>query len=227
MTTTQELSPTDRSTIRRGKKRAVTDRAALRRVLDAGLVCHLAFVTPDGAPVVIPTAYGYTADTLYVHGSTGAASLRASTGVEVCVNVTVVDGVVYSRAALHHSMNYRSATVHGVATPVTDPDEKVAALRLVTEHIAPGSWAVTRPPTPQEVAKTAVLTLDLTEAAVKIRTGPPDEDESDVASPDYGSVWAGVLPLHHVWGTAEPCQDLPPGTATPSYVTERMVRADR
>jgi nitroimidazol reductase NimA-like FMN-containing flavoprotein (pyridoxamine 5'-phosphate oxidase superfamily) len=215
------LSPTPRSTIRRGKNRAVTDRAALTAVLDAGLVCHLAFVTPAGAPVVVPTGYGHEDDTLYVHGSTGAASLRDGADAEVCVNVTLLDGVIYSRAVFHHSVNYRSATIHGVATPVTDPDAKLHALRVITEHIAPGSWDHARGPTPQEFAKTAVLALDLTEAAVKIRTGGPGEEPGDLTPDRIGASWAGVLPLVRTWGTPEPCQHLPADVAVPDYVSSR------
>lgn len=219
--TTPQLSPTPRSTIRRGRKRAVTDRAALAEVLDAGLMCHLAFVTPDGAPVVVPTGYGHEDGTLYVHGSTGAASLRAGAGAEVCVNVTLLDGVIYSRAVFHHSMNYRSATVHGVARQVTDPDAKLHALRVITEHLAPGSWDHARGPSPQEFAKTAVLALDLTEAAVKIRTGPPGEEPADLAPDVVGRAWAGVLPLARSWGAPEPDDHVPPGTAVPDYVSAR------
>jgi nitroimidazol reductase NimA-like FMN-containing flavoprotein (pyridoxamine 5'-phosphate oxidase superfamily) len=215
------LSPTPRSTIHRGKNRAMTDRAALTAVLDAGLMCHLAFVTPDGAPVVLPTGYGHEGNTFYVHGSTGAASLRTGAGAEVCVNVTLLDGVIYSRAVFHHSVNYRSATIHGVATPVTDPDAKLHALRVITDHIAPGSWDHARGPNAQEFAKTAVLALDLTEAAVKIRTGGPGEDEEDLTPDRIGASWAGVLPLVRNWGTPEPCEHLPADVAAPDYVTRR------
>ncbi len=216
-----QLSPTPRSTIQRGKKRAVTDRAALSAVLDAGLMCHLAFVTPSGAPVVIPTGYGYDGNTLYVHGSTGAASLRAGAGAEVCVNVTLLDGVIYSRAVFHHSMNYRSATVHGTAVQVTDRDEKLHALRVITEHIAPGAWDRARGPSPQELAKTAVLALDLTEAAVKIRTGPPGEEPEDLESEEFGRIWAGAVPLVRAWGTPDPCPHLPSDVDVPDYVSRR------
>ncbi len=215
------LSPTPRSTIQRGKNRAVTDRAALAAVLDAGLICHLAFVTPDGAPVVIPTGYGHEGNTLYVHGSTGAASLRAGVGAEVCVNVTLLDGVIYSRAVFHHSVNYRSATVHGRATQVTDPDAKLHALRVITDHIAPGSWDHARGPSPQEFAKTAVLAVDLTEAAVKIRTGGPGEEPADLTPDRVGASWAGVLPLVRNWGAPEPCEHLPADVAVPDYVSSR------
>jgi len=216
-----DLSPTPRSTIQRGKNRAVTDRSALSEVLDAGLMCHLAFVTAGGAPVVIPTGYGYEDDTLYVHGSTGAASLRAGAGAEVCVNVTLLDGVIYSRAVFHHSMNYRSATVHGQAVQVTDPDAKMHALRVITEHIAPGAWDRARGPSPQEFAKTAVLALDLTEAAVKIRTGPPGEEPEDLASEEFGRTWAGAVPLIRTWGTPDPCPHLPSDVDVPDYISRR------
>ena len=218
------LSPTPRSTIQRGKNRAVTDRAALTAVLDAGLICHLAFVTPAGAPVIIPTGYGHEDGTLYVHGSTGAASLRAGAGAEVCVNVTLLDGVIYSRAVFHHSVNYRSATIHGVATPVTDRDAKMHALQVITEHIAPGSWGVARGPSAQEFAKTAVLALDLTEAAVKIRAGGPGDEPEDLTPDRIGANWAGVLPLVRNWGTPEPCEHLPADVALPDYVSLRARR---
>lgn len=212
-----ELSPTPRSTVRRGRRRAVTDRAALHAVLDAGLICQLGFVA-DGAPVVIPTGYGRSGDTLYVHGSTGAASLRAAAGgAEVCVNVTLLDGIVYSRAVFHFSVNYRSAVVHGRAVPVADRAAKLAALRVITEHIAPGSWEYAREPNQRELAATAVLAIDLTEAAVKIRTGPPGDEPEDLTRP----TWAGVLPLHRTWGTPVPCRELPPGIAVPEHVTAR------
>ncbi|MGH3762577.1 pyridoxamine 5'-phosphate oxidase family protein [Actinophytocola sp.] len=219
--THQALSPTPRSTIRRGKNRAVTDRSALYAVLDAGIVCHLAFVA-DGAPVVIPTGFGRAGDTLYVHGSTGAASLRAAAaGAEVCVNVTLLDGVVYSRAVFHHSVNYRSATVHGAARQLTDRDEKLAALAVITNHLAPGSWDYAREPSKQELAKTAVLALDLTEAAVKIRNGSPGEEPEDLVPERNGRTWAGVLPLRHAWGEPVPCPELPSGVDVPAHVTAR------
>ena len=225
--TQQALSPTPRSTIHRGKNRAVTDRSALYAVLDAGLICHLAFVAGSGdsaAPIVIPTGYGRSGDTLYVHGSTGAASLRAAAeGAEVCVNVTLLDGVVYSRAVFHHSVNYRSATVHGVARQLTGREERLAALAVITNHIAPGSWDYAREPSKQELAKTAVLALDLAEAAVKIRAGGPGEEPDDLLPENNGKAWAGVLPLHRAWGEPVPDPDLPPGVAVPAHITTRPV----
>jgi nitroimidazol reductase NimA-like FMN-containing flavoprotein (pyridoxamine 5'-phosphate oxidase superfamily) len=216
------LSSTPRSTVHRGKNRAVTDRDTLYAVLDAGLICHLAFVAGT-APVVIPTGYGRDRDTLYVHGSTGARSLRhAATGAEVCVTVTLLDGVVYGRSVFHNSVNYRSAVIHGRATEITDPAAKHHGLRVLTEHLAPGSWDYAREPTPKELAKTALLALDLGEAAVKIRTGPPVDDDSDVAA---DAVWAGVLPLRQEWDAPEPCPLLRAPQEVPAHVAGRWMGA--
>jgi nitroimidazol reductase NimA-like FMN-containing flavoprotein (pyridoxamine 5'-phosphate oxidase superfamily) len=215
---TTPLSPTDRSTVRRGAGRARTDRAELYAVLDAGLIGHLGVVL-DGAPVVLPTGYGRVEDTLYLHGSTGAASLRAAaTGAPVSFTVTHVDGVVYARSAFHHSMNYRCAVVHGVARLVTDLDERGRGLTALTEQLAPGSWAATRRPDRRELAATAVLALDLTEASLKVRTGPPGDDERDLDAP----VWGGVLPVRTVFGDPVPDPLLPPGTPLPARVAGRV-----
>lgn len=217
-TTRQPLSPTKRSTVQRGAKRAVADREALEAVLDAGLVCHLA-LTVHGSPLVVPTGYGRDGDTLYVHGSTGAATLRAgAAGVDVCVAVTLVDGIVYARSVFHHSMNYRSAVVHGKAVQITDDAAKLDALRVITEHLAPGSWDYTRLPNRKELAATAVLAIDLAEASVKVRgEGPVDEPE-DVT--DHVG-WAGVLPLRRVWGEPVPAEDLPGPVAVPPHIAGR------
>jgi len=220
MDTAAPLSPTPRSTVRRLPGRARTDRAELYAVLDAGLVGHLGIVL-DGAPVVLPTGYGRRGDTLYLHGSTGAATLRAAvTGAPVCFTVTHVDGVVYARSAFHHSMNYRSAVVHGPARPVTDPTERTLGLEALTEQLAPGSWAATRQPDRKELAATALLALDLAEASVKVRTGPPGEDERDLGAEQ---VWAGVLPVRTVLGEPEPCPLLPTGTPVPARVRGRRL----
>ncbi|HEX9337299.1 MAG TPA: pyridoxamine 5'-phosphate oxidase family protein [Pseudonocardiaceae bacterium] len=218
MTTRPPLSPTRRSTPQRSANRAVADRAALDAVLDAGLICHLA-VTVDGAPRVLPTGYGRDGDTLYLHGSTGAASMRAGArGMDVCVCVTLLDGIVYARSAFHHSANYRSAIVHGTAVPITDDDAKSHALRILTEHLAPGSWDYTRTPSRKELAATIVLALDLTEASVKIRTGGPIDEPEDVVA---HTGWAGVLPLRRIWDTPVAATDLPPGIDVPDRIANR------
>ncbi len=219
MTTEPSLSPTARSTVRRGAARARADRAELYAVLDAGLFGHLG-VLLDGSPVVLPTGYGRHEDTLYLHGSTGAASLRAADDAPVCFTVTHLDGVVYARSVFHHSMNYRCAVVHGVARPVTDPAERLLGLEALTEHLAPGSWAATRRPDRRELAATAVLALDLTEASVKVRSGPPGDDERDLRDP----VWAGVLPVRTMLGPPEPDSWVTAGVRVPDHVTGRQLR---
>ncbi|MEO3782874.1 pyridoxamine 5'-phosphate oxidase family protein [Actinocorallia sp. B10E7] len=212
------LSTTERTRLRRIRERARIDREDLYDVLDAGLVCHLGVVV-DGAPRVIPTGYGRIGDTLYLHGSTGARSLRADG--EVCVTVTHLDGIVLARSAMHHSMNYRSAMVYGTPRPVTDPDEHLAALRAITEQLAPGQWDTVRSPNRKEIAATAVLALPLTEASVKIRTGPPNDDEEDYALP----VWAGVQPVRTVFGAPEPDPRLDPPRPVPAHINGRSSRS--
>jgi nitroimidazol reductase NimA-like FMN-containing flavoprotein (pyridoxamine 5'-phosphate oxidase superfamily) len=216
---TGTLSSTLRSTVRRGKDRARTEHADLIAVLDAGLICHLGFVV-DGAPVVIPTGYGHDGTTLYLHGSTGARSLRtAADGAEVCVNVTLLDGIIYGRSVFHHSVNYRSAVIHGRAVALTDREDKLRGLRIITEHLAPGSWDYAREPNDKELAKTAVIAVDLGEAAVKIRSGPPNDDESDV---EADAVWAGVLTIRREFGVALPAPDMRAVRPVPSHVARRV-----
>ncbi|MDH2429061.1 pyridoxamine 5'-phosphate oxidase family protein [Sphaerisporangium sp. TRM90804] len=214
------LSTTPRTSLGRSKERGRTDRADLYAVLDAGLICHLGVVV-DGSPMVVPTGYGRVGDTLYLHGSTGTRSLRAAG--EVCVTVTHVDGIVLARSAFHHSVNYRSAMIYGTARVVDDPDERWEGLRALTEHLAPGQWDTVRLPDKKELAGTTVIALSLAEASVKVRQGPPNDDDEDYALP----VWAGVLPLRVSWGTPEPDPRLAPGIPMPSHIAERGAPAAR
>ncbi|GAA3441549.1 pyridoxamine 5'-phosphate oxidase family protein [Planomonospora venezuelensis] len=212
------LSTTPRTALGRGKKRARTDRDDLYAVLDAGLICHLGVVTGDGVPMVVPTGYGRIGDTLYLHGSTGATSLRAGgSGGEVCVTVTHLDGIVLARSVFNHSVNYRSAMIYGRPRWVDDPEEHLAGLRAITEQLAPGQWDAARPPTRKELAATAVLALSLEEASVKVRQGPPVDEEEDYALP----VWAGVLPLRTTWGAPEPDPAMPGGLEVPGHIASR------
>lgn len=216
-TTNRPLSPSERSTVRRHRERGRRERAELYAVLDEALICHLG-VVQGGAPVVLPTCFGRLENVLYLHGSSGASSLRGGAEAPVCVTVTLLDGLVYARSVFSHSANYRSAVVHGSARPVTDPEEKLAALRAVVDHTTPGSWQHARQPTAKELAATAVLAVDLTEASVKIRGGPPGDAEADV---EKGAAWAGVLPVRTEFGAPEPCPQLPAGTAIPPHVRNR------
>jgi nitroimidazol reductase NimA-like FMN-containing flavoprotein (pyridoxamine 5'-phosphate oxidase superfamily) len=188
---------TSRTTLGRHPERGNHERETIYRILDEGFVCHVGFVS-DGQPYVIPTGYGRVGDDLYIHGSAASRMLRnLEKGIEMCVTVTLLDGLVMARAAFSHSMNYRSVVVLGKVHLVEDPEEKTAALRAITEHIVPGRWAEVRWPTPQELKATSVLKLPLTEASAKIRTGGPKDKEEDLAFP----VWAGVLPLSLVPGS--------------------------
>lgn len=194
------IEMTDRTRVRRIPARAHYDRETIHAILDEALVCHVGFVV-DGAPVVIPTIHWREGDTLYVHGSAASRMLRAlKGGVEACVTVTLVDGLVLARSAFHHSMNYRSVVVFGTALEVTG-EEKVRSLERLVEHLHPGRSAEVRAPNEIEIKQTLVLALPLQEASAKIRTGGPVDDEEDYALP----VWAGVVPLKLTRG--EPVQD--------------------
>ncbi|WP_431899681.1 pyridoxamine 5'-phosphate oxidase family protein [Nonomuraea sp. bgisy101] len=210
------LSTTPRTTLGREKHRGSTDRNDLYEVLDSGLICHLGVVL-NGHPMVVPTGYGRIGDTLYLHGSTGARSLRAGQGRQVCVTVTHVDGIVLARSVFNHSVNYRSAIIYGEARLVTDEEERMAGLRALTEQLAPGQWDYARRPTRKELAATAVLALSLEEASVKVREGDPQDEDEDYALP----IWAGVLPLVTSWAAPVPDRVLQEGTAAPAHINDR------
>ncbi|MFD5698282.1 pyridoxamine 5'-phosphate oxidase family protein [Streptomyces lasiicapitis] len=211
------LPETDRTRHRRLREQGSLDRAQLDAVLEAGFVCHLGVVV-DGVPMVVPTVYGSDGRHLYFHGSVASRSLVASPGAAVCVTVTHVDGLVLARSVFEHGVNYRSAMVHGVPRLVTDPEEKLAGLRLLTEQATPGQWDYARRPNRKELAATALLALSLEEASVKIRTGAPDDGDGPDA--ELG-IWAGVLPLKPTWGAPEADPLLPDGIAPPPHITAR------
>jgi nitroimidazol reductase NimA-like FMN-containing flavoprotein (pyridoxamine 5'-phosphate oxidase superfamily) len=222
MTIEAPLSPTPRTTVRRLAERARTDRDDLYAVLDAGLICHLGVIY-DGAPRVLPTAYGRLADTLYLHGSTANQTMLAAGGQPVCVTVTHLDGLVCARSVFHHSMNYRSAVVYGTARTVTGEAERLEALRVIVEQLIPGRWDGSRQPTRKELAATAVLALPLAEASVKVRTGGPSDDPEDH---ELG-FWAGVVPARVEFGTPEPDAGLPAGFPVPEHILGRAGRVIR
>jgi uncharacterized protein len=212
----ETFTPTERSTIKRLPQRGRYEREVVNEILDEGFVCHVGFVL-DGQPFVIPTGYGRVGDVLYVHGARASRMLKAlERGVDVCVTVTLVDGLVLARSAFHHSMNYRSVVVFGRARAVVDEAEKLTALHAFTEHVAPGRWAEVRQPTRQELNATLVLALPLAEASAKVRTGPPVDDEEDYAL----AVWAGELPLHLTVGAPVADPRLPPDIAPPAHVRD-------
>lgn len=210
-------TPTERTVPTRSPQRASYDRDLVHAILDEAHVCHLGFVR-DGAPVVLPTLYARVGERLYVHGSTGSRPLRAAgqaePGLPVCLTVTHVDGLVLARSAFHHSINYRSVVVHGVAHDVTDPEEKRQALDALVDHVVPGRAADSRPANKKELAATAVIRLDLDEVSAKLRTGGVNDEPEDLTLPH----WAGVLPVRHTYGPPIPDPGLPPGTELPGYL---------
>ncbi len=218
----QTQMPTPRTHLVREAERGVYDRETAYRILDEGFLCHVGFVAA-GQPFVIPTSYGRKDDRLYIHGSAASRMLRQmKEGVDVCVTVTLLDGLVLARSIFNHSMNYRSVVILGKAAPVDDPLEKVEALRLLSEHIIPGRWADARPPNERELKATLVMRLPIEEFSAKVRTGPPIDDEEDYSFP----TWAGVVPLETV--SRPPINDprLDPQYAAPSYAAH-YVRANQ
>lgn len=207
--------PTPRTKVRRLSKRAVYDKAQVHAILDEGFLCHVGFVQ-DGQPFVIPTLYARSDETLYMHGSGASRMLKTlAQGVDVCVTVTLVDGYVLARSAFHHSMNYRSVTALGRARLVADETEKLAALRVITDHIVPQRWDEVRGPNELEMKQTIVLALPLEEVSAKVRVGPPADDDEDYALP----VWAGVVPVRTQLG--EPVGD---GRVLPGVQTVQVSR---
>lgn len=210
-----EMNPTERTRIVREPQRAVYDREAAYRILDEAFICHVGFVV-DGQPFVIPTGFGRDGDNLYIHGSAASRMLRnLDEGVSVCVTVTLLDGLVLARSIFNHSMNYRSVVVLGVARAVTDPVEKLEALRLLSEHILPGRWVEARQPNEKELKATLVMKLPIEEFSAKVREGGAIDDEEDYAF----RTWAGVIPLEMVAGRALPDERMMAGVDAPGYVT--------
>jgi nitroimidazol reductase NimA-like FMN-containing flavoprotein (pyridoxamine 5'-phosphate oxidase superfamily) len=197
---------TERTRLRRLPERGAYDRSTVHAILDEGFLCHVGFVA-GGQPYVIPTGYARVGDTIYLHGSTGSR-LGLRPGMDVCVTVTLLDGLVLARSAFHHSMNFRSVMALGRTRAVRDAEEKEAALRALVEHIVPGRSDAVRGGDRGELAATAVLALPLDEVSAKLRTGPPIDDDPDYDLP----IWAGVLPLA-----------LTPGDPVPDPVLDRSI----
>src|SRR5271170_1527487 len=213
------FTPTARTRVVRESHRGVYDRATAYQILDEGFICHVGFVT-DGQPFVIPTAYGRIGDNLYIHGSAASRMLRnLDKGVAVCFTVTLLEGLVLARSIFNHSMNYRSVVVLGTAVAVDDPQEKLEALRQLSEHILPGRWVESRQPNAKELKQTLVMRLPITEFSAKVRLGPAIDDEEDYAFP----TWAGVIPLEMVAGKPIDDPRLEPGMPVPPYA-ERYSR---
>ena len=218
MSKAQAYPPTSRTVLTRYRERARYDRETVHGILDEALICHVGYLNA-GQPLVLPTTHARLGEVLYLHGSTGSGPMLAAAGsaegLPVCVTVTLVDGLILARAALHHSMQYRSAVVMGSARLVQDRDEKLGAMAALLDHVASGRSDDSRPPNARELAATAVLALDLVEVSAKVRDGGPVDEEEDMTLPH----WAGVVPLTLTAGTPEPADDLDPAMPLPPYLT--------
>jgi uncharacterized protein len=205
----------DRVRLRRKRERGRHDRDTIDAILDEGLIAHIGFVDDAGQPFVLPTLHARNGDVVYLHGSSASRTLRAlRDGARVCLTVSLLDGLVLARAAMHHSANYRSAMLLGTARPVDSPAAKLAALEAIVEHIVPGRWSEVRHPTDKELKATSVLELPIDEASAKVRSGPPIDDEDDYAL----SVWAGVLPLTNEPGAPQADPRMDRDVAVPASV---------
>src|SRR5215204_6493613 len=214
--TMNSTTQTERTKVKRLPARGNYDRPTIDAILDEGFICHVGFVV-DEQPYVIPTGYARVGDMVYIHGSSASRMLRnLSQEVNVCVTVTLIDGLVLARSAFHHSMNYRSVVILGKAVLVSDEDEKNTALEALTEHIVAGRWADVRWPNELEMKATTVLKLPIDEASAKIRTGGPIDDEEDYAM----DVWAGVLPISLVPGSPVNDTRLDSSIEVPEYVKQ-------
>jgi hypothetical protein len=202
--------------LRRKRERGHYDRRVIDAILDEALIAHLGIADDDGQPFVIPTLHARRGDVVYCHGSTASRTLRAlAAGARACLTVTLLDGLVLARAAMHHSANYRSVMLLGDATPVEAPAEKLAALEAIVEHIVPGRWPDVRPPSENEMAATSVLAIPIAEASAKVRSGHPADDEEDHGLP----AWAGVIPMSSTPGVPEPDPLLQEGLTAPAYAS--------
>ena len=207
-------APSERTALNRLPERGRFDPATIHGILDEAMICHVGFVTDD-RPVVIPTIHARVGSTLYLHGSHAAGVMRSTVGRPVCVEATIVDGIVAARSLFHHSLNYRSVVAFGTPRLVEDPDERLRAFEAITEHVLPGRWAEARRPSAKEDRGTRILAIDLDEASAKVRTGPPGDDDEDLGT----DVWAGVLPIVMTAGQPIPAPDLAGGIEVPPSVT--------
>ncbi|HEV2982186.1 MAG TPA: pyridoxamine 5'-phosphate oxidase family protein [Solirubrobacteraceae bacterium] len=211
------VAPSQRVRLRRRRERGSHERAVIDAILDEALVAHVGIADPDGQPLVIPTLHARCGDLLYLHGSAAGRTMRAlCSGAPACVTVSLIDGLVLARSAMHHSANYRSAILLGSARAVEDPAEKLEAFRAIVEHIVPGRWEDVRPPTANELKATAVAAMAIEEASAKVRSGGPVDDEEDYAL----DAWAGVIPLVTRAATAVADSRMSRAVEPPRYVRE-------
>jgi nitroimidazol reductase NimA-like FMN-containing flavoprotein (pyridoxamine 5'-phosphate oxidase superfamily) len=222
--TSHPKAPSSRTRVRRMPARAEYEREAVEAILDEALVAHLGFAV-DGEPYVIPTLHARVGENVYFHGSSASRTVRAlAAGAQMCLTVTLLDGLVLARSAVHHSVNYRSVVVLGQATAIVEPSEKMAAIEAFTERLIPGRWAEVRPPSAKELKAIQVLSLPLSEASAKLRGGPPMDDEEDYSL----QAWAGTIPLDLVAGAPIPdtrlAEGIPLSPSAEAWRTGRNMR---
>jgi uncharacterized protein len=206
--------------VRRMPERGHYDRDAIDAILDEAIVCHLSWIYQE-QPVVIPTLFARVDDHIYFHGSSGSRTLKGlRAGARVCLECTLIDGLVLARSIFHHSINYRSVVVYGSASEIAEGDEKLAALKAFTEKLLPGRWADARSPNDKELRQTTILRLPIDEASAKVRTGDPGDEEADA---DYPA-WTGIIPIEVTRGTPRPIEGLEWEDPLPDYLTEGLPR---
>lgn len=216
--------PSERTRLRRRRDRGHYGRAVIDAILDEALIAHLGVVEPDGQPLVVPMLHARRGDVVYLHGSVAGRTMRAlAAGVPACLTVSLLDGLVLARSAMHHSANYRSVMLLGRAAGIEDAARKREAFEAIVEHIMPGRWRDVRPPSDNEMKATAIVALPIEEASAKIRTGPPVDDEADYALP----AWAGVIPFVTHTAAPQPDERLSAATALPAYARNYSRRPRR
>ncbi len=207
-------SPEGRHIVKRLPKRAEYDRETINAILDEGMICHVSFVV-DGQPFMIPTIHARDGDHVLLHGLKGGRMLKhLEAGHDVCIAVTLLDGLVLARSAFHHSMNYRSVVLYGKGHEITEPDAKMAAMKRFVDHLTPDRWDYLRPVTDKEIKATSIVAISMDDVAAKVRTGPVSDDEEDYVLP----IWAGVMPLSTVASKVEDDSRLNEGVSQPDHV---------
>lgn len=214
-----ELAQTKTTALVREKHRGHFDTQDIYPILDATPLCHIGYVS-EGRQIVTPTIHWRQEDYVYWHGSRAARSLQTNATSEVCLTVTLMDGLVLARSAFSHSMNFRSVMIFGQAKIIDDVEEKTQSLKHLVDHLYPERWDTLRNMTRKELNATTVLALPITEASAKVRTGGPGDGEDDSNLP----IWAGVVPITTTMGEPIPCTRMPDGVAEPEHVTHYTVK---
>ena len=217
---TDAFPKTVRNQVKRMPERGHYDAATIYPIIDAALICHVGFVL-DGQPFVIPTLHARQGDTILLHGAKGSRLLRhIQSGGEVCITITLIDGIVLARSVFHHSINYRSVVLFGTGAVIADEQARLQALETFTERLIPGRWQDARQPNALELKQTTIVAVPIASASAKLRSGPPGDEAEDYDLP----VWAGILPLQQIAGAPVADPQLTPGVELPDYIRDFHVR---